>query len=91
MSAVYFLGVKEIKSKKSGKTFYPANFLTKNNWGDWQVLTKFCASPDVYQAVCDIDVGAPVVCSLGMTGELCNVVQHDTVPALLLDDSDELM
>lgn len=86
MSAVYFLGAKEVKSKKSGKSFYPANFLCKNNWGDWQVLTKFAANEQMYEELIDIDVGAPVVCSLGMSGELLKVVQHDTVPALLLDD-----
>ena len=86
MAAVYFLGVKTVTSKKSGKTFYPANFLCKNSWGDWTVVTKFCASEEVYDDLQDIDVGAPVVCSLGMQGELLQCVQHDTVPALLLDD-----
>lgn len=86
MAAVYFLGAKTVKSKKSGKEFYPANFLCKNAWGDWSVLTKFCDSEEVYEECLDIDVGAPVVCSLGMQGELLKIVQHDSVPALLLDD-----
>lgn len=88
MSSVYFLGVKEVTSKKSGKKFYPANLLCKNAWGDWTVLTKFCDSEEVYEEAQDIDVGAPVVCSLGMQGDLLKIVQHDTVPALLLDDDD---
>lgn len=89
MSAVYFLGAKKIISKKSGKEFYPANFLCKSNWGDWQVVTKFCVNEEVFEDVYDnIDIGAPVVCSLGMQGELLSCVQHDSVPALLLDDDD---
>lgn len=86
MATVYFLGAKKITSKKSGKTFYPVNFLCKNSWGDWTVATKFCDSEEIYEEALDIDVGAPVVCSFGMSGELLKVVQHDTVPALLLDD-----
>lgn len=86
MAAVYFLGAKQVISKKSGKAFYPANFLCKNGWGDWSVLTKFCDSEEVYEECLDIDIGAPVVCSLGMQGELQKIVQHDSVPALLLDD-----
>lgn len=88
MAAVYFLGAKKITSKKSGKDFYPANFLTLNSWGDWSVSTKFCASVDVYEDLIDnVEIGAPVVCTLGMNGELLSVVQHDSVPALELDDS----
>lgn len=86
MSAVYFLGAKVVTSKKSGKEFYPANFLCKNAWGDWTVVTKFCDTEEVYEEVSDIDVGAPVVCSLGMQGELLKCCQHDSVPPLLLDD-----
>ena len=89
MSAVYFLGAKCINSKKSGKEFFPATFLTKNNWGDWSVSTKFCDSRQVFlDLVENVDVGAPVVCTLGMNGELLQAVQHDSFPALELVDDD---
>lgn len=91
MAACYFLGAKCITSKKSGKEFFPATFLIKNNWGDWQSVTKFCDSAAVFQDIKqNVDLGAPVVCTLGMNGELLKVVQHDSVPALELDDSDDL-
>lgn len=86
MAAVYFLGSKEITSKKSGRKFFPCTFLTRNNWGDWTTVTKFCDSETVFQSTKDIEIGSPVVCSFGMNNELLNVVAHDTVPALLLDD-----
>lgn len=89
MAACYFLGVKCITSKKSGREFYPATFLIKNNWGDWGTVTKFCDSHDVFMDIMDeIEVGAPVVCTLGMNGELLKVIQHDSVPVLQLDDSE---
>lgn len=88
MAACYFLGVKKITSKKSGKDFYPANFLCLNSWGDWTTVTKFCESESVFEEILDnVDVGAPVVCTLGMNGELLKCIQHDSVPALELDDS----
>lgn len=88
MSAVYFMGAKCITSKKSGKIFYPANFLTKNNWGDWQIVTKFCDNADVFSDVNEIPVGSPVVCTFGMNGELLKCIDHDSVPVLDLDNSD---
>lgn len=88
MSAVYFMGCKEVKSKKSGKTFFPASFLTKNGWGDWSIITKFCDSADVAAECFDIPVGSPVVCTLGMGGELLKCIDHDSVPALELDESE---
>lgn len=89
MAACYFLGAKRIISKKSGRDFFPANFLIKNNWGDWTVVTKFCDSYDVFcEILDDVEVGAPVVCTLGMNGELLKVIQHDSVPVLQLDDSE---
>lgn len=89
MSAVYFLGVKKITSKKNGKDFYPANFLHKNNWGDWFVSTKFCANADVANELLDIPIGSPVICNLGMGGELISCTDHDSVPALPLDDDND--
>lgn len=89
MAACYFLGAKRITSKKSGREFYPATFLIKNTWGDWCTVTKFCDSYDVFVDIKDeIEVGAPVVCTLGMNGELLKVIQHDSVPVLQLDDSE---
>lgn len=89
MAACYFLGAKRITSKKSGREFYPATFLIKNNWGDWGTVTKFCDSYDVFMEIMDdVEVGAPVVCTLGMNGELLKVIQHDSVPVLQLDDSE---
>ena len=88
MAACYFLGAKRITSKKSGKEFFPANFLCLNSWGDWSVITKFCESEDVYEEVTDIDIGSPVICTLGMSGELLKCCAHDSVPALELDTSE---
>ena len=85
MAAVYFMGVKKVTSKKSGKDFYPANFLCLNNWGDWSIMTKFCADSSVYSDLLSVEVGSPVICQLGMQGELLQAVPHDSVPALLLD------
>lgn len=91
MAAVYFLGVKEIKSKKSGKHFYPAKFLTLNAFGEWDIFTKFCESEDVYEDIVDnILVGSPVVCSLDMSGSLLKCVPHDTFPALDLPDPEDV-
>ena len=86
MSAVYFMGCKKVSSKKSGKTFFPASFLVKNSWGDWTIMTKFCESADVAAECMDIPVGSPVVCTLGMGGELLKCIDHDSVPVLELDE-----
>lgn len=88
MAACYLLGVKSVTSKKSGKTFFPATFLVKNSWGDWSTVTKFCDSVDVANEVHEIPIGSPVVCTLGMNGELLKCIDHDSVPALELDDSE---
>lgn len=89
MAACYFLGAKRITSKKSGREFFPATFLIKNSWGDWVTVTKFCDSCGTFCEIHDeIEVGAPVVCTLGMNGELLKVIQHDSVPVLQLDDSE---
>lgn len=89
MAAVYFLGAKSITSKKSGKEFFPANFLTKNAWGDWTVATKFCASEEVYEDITDnILVGSPVICSLDMNSNIIRCVAHDSVPALEFPEDD---
>lgn len=89
MSACYFMGCKKITSKKNGNDYYPANFLIKNGWGDWQIVTKFCDTPDVFEEIlASVEVGAPVVCTLGMQGELLKCIQHDSVPVLELDNED---
>lgn len=88
MSAVYFMGCKKVESKKSGKVFFPANFLTKNSFGDWSIITKFCASADVAAECMDILPGSPCVCTLGMNGELLKCIEHSSCPALELDDAD---
>ena len=86
MGTVYFMGAKAIQSKKSGKKFFPATFLHQNSWGDWETVTKFCDSEDVFtQIQAECEVGAPVALQLGLSGEVLGAVQHDTVPALLLD------
>lgn len=85
MSACYFLGVKKITSKKSGKDFYPATFLSKSNFGDWQSFTKFCESEGVYQDILEnVAVGFPVVVSLDMNGSIIRCVPHDTFPPIEL-------
>lgn len=86
MGAVYFLGCKKITSKKSGKAFFPAKFLVKNSFGDWDTMTKFCDSADVAAECMEIPLGSPVVCTLGMGGELLKCINHDSVPALELDE-----
>lgn len=87
MSVCYFLGVKSIKSKKSGKEFYPANFLTKDNWGNWTVLTRFCADESVFEDITDnVLEGSPVLCSLDLNNSLIKCVPHDSVPALVLPE-----
>lgn len=91
MAACYFLGAKSIKSKKSGKFFYPAKFLSVNAWGEWEIFTKFCASEEVFDSITDdVIVGAPVVCTLDMQGNVLQCVAHDSVPALELPEPDEM-
>ncbi len=87
MSAVYFMGVREVESKKSGKTFYPASFLFRNSWGNWVVESKFCSSSSVANDIEEnVLVGSAVVCTLGMGGELVSCVPDDTIPMLELVD-----
>lgn len=87
MAACYFLGVKRVVSKKSGKDYFPATFLTKNNFGDWVTVTRFCADCPTYAALHDdCRIGDPVVVSLDMNGNVIQCVPHESVPALELDD-----
>lgn len=83
MSACYFLGAKRITSKKSGKDFFPASFLALNNWGDWDIFTKFCADEGVYSdIIANVPKGYPVQCSLDMGGALVQCVPVDNIPPL---------
>lgn len=87
MAACYFMGCKKITSKKSGETYYPCNFLVKNRWGDWEIVTKFANCCEVFEEILvTVEVGAPVVCTLDMSGGLLKCIQHDSVPALELDN-----
>ena len=86
MAACYFLGAKKIISKKNGREFYPATFLTRNNFGDWQTVTRFCSEQSVFDAlIIACTVGDPVVVSLDMNGNVLQCVPHESVPALELD------
>lgn len=90
MAACYLLGVKSVTSKKSGKTFYPVTLLTRNNFGDWETRTAFCADEGVYQTINEsCSIGDPVVCSLDMTGNLIQCVSHDSFPPLQLFNGSE--
>ncbi|MBQ8921420.1 MAG: hypothetical protein IJ060_04570 [Oscillospiraceae bacterium] len=85
MSACYFLGVKKVTSKKSGKVYFPCTLLSKNSWGDWETFHKFCDSEAVYQDILEnVFPGMPVVVSLDMTGSVLRCVPHDSFPPLEL-------
>ena len=89
MAACYFLGAKSITSKKNGQKYFPAVFLTKSQWGEWETVTKFLSDESIYESVIDsCSVGDPVVCTLDMGGHVLEVVPHESVPSLELDEGD---
>lgn len=87
MAATYFMGARDGVGKKSGKWYGMVNLLTKNGFGNWEIMDVFCASKDVYDSIVkDCSVGDPVECSTNLPGQLVECIAHDSFPALELYD-----
>lgn len=89
MTATFFLGAKCITSKKNGQKYFPAVFLIKNQWGDWETRTMFLDGEPVFLRVQEnCSIGDPVACSLDISGHVLDVIPHDSFPALELPSDD---